>query len=296
MNDLYDTVTRQIIAALEAGTPPWVCPWRRDPQEMVPRNAASGRPYRGVNVLLLSLRLQASGYVHNRWLTFNQARALGAHVRAGERGTQVVFFKLHEVEREPRAANEDTPKVVPLLRSFTVFNVDQVDGLEADPVDAASNDTTSWDPCAAADQLIAASGASIRHGGNRAFYSPAEDVIQLPAPGAFLNAEHYYSTALHELTHWTGHPSRCNRPLGRRHGMEAYAFEELVAELGSAFLTNHCGLPGQLNHASYIASWLEALRNDRRLIFTAASHAQRAADFLLPKPTEVAPASSMAAA
>lgn len=291
MNDLYDTVTRQIIAALEAGTPPWVCPWRRDPQEMVPRNAASARPYRGINVLLLSLRLQACGYARNRWLTFNQARALGARVRAGEHGTSVVFFKLHELDREPGAANDDAPKVVPLLRSFTVFNVDQVEGLELDP----PAEPESWQACATADSLIAASGAEIRHAGTRAFYLPDHDVIQLPDQSAFLTAEDYYGTALHELAHWTGHPSRCNRPLGRRHGLDAYAFEELVAELGSAFLTNHCGLPGQLNHASYIACWLQALRNDRRLIFTAASHAQRAADFLLTKPTELAPASVAAA-
>jgi antirestriction protein ArdC len=276
--DLYDTVTRQIILALESGTPPWVCPWACDPLEMTPRNAATARPYRGVNVLLLSMRLVASGYSRSRWLTFNQARALGASVRTGERGTTVVFFKMHEVGNDAAEPKTESPRVVPLLRSFTVFNVSQIDGLVLEPATALPEE---WSPCAAADGLITACGAEIRHGGTRAFYLPSEDFIQLPANSAFLTAEDYYATALHEVTHWSGHPSRCDRPLGRRHGLDAYAFEELVAEMGSAFLPNYCGLPGQLQHASYIASWLAALRNDKRLIFTAASQAQRAADYVL---------------
>ena len=275
--DLYQAVTHQIITALESGTPPWVCPWQREPLEMIPRNAATARPYRGINVLLLSMRMAATGYSRNRWLTFNQARAMGAKVRAGEHGTTVVFFKLHEVNTEREAA-QDKPRVVPLLKSFVVFNADQIDGLALEPV---APPPELWDPCLAADWLIAASGAEIRHGGTRAFYLPTDDYIQLPANNAFLTAEDYYATALHELAHWTGHPSRCDRPLGRRHGLDAYAFEELVAELGAAFLTNHCGLPGELQHASYIASWLAALRNDKRLIFSASSQAQRAADYLL---------------
>lgn len=276
--DLYQSVTDQIIAALEAGTPPWVCPWNRDPLEMNPRNASSARAYRGVNVLLLNMRLAVSGYSRNRWLTFNQARCLGANVRAGERGSTVVFFKMHEVGADVAVPTQEKQRVIPLMRSFTVFNVDQIDGLAAEPV---VPDAPGWNPCAAADGLIAASGALVRHGGTRAFYLPGEDLIQLPSCTAFAVAEDYYATALHELTHWSGHPSRCDRPLGKRHGIDAYAFEELIAEMGSAFLTNHCGLPGQLQHASYIASWLTALRNDKRLIFSASSQAQKAADFLL---------------
>jgi antirestriction protein ArdC len=278
--DLYESVTRQIIAALEAGTPPWVCPWQRDPLEMTPRNASSSRAYRGINVLLLNLRQSVSGFRANRWLTFNQARALGARVRAGEHGTTVVFFKMHEVAggRTGGEIPEPQARVVPLLRSFTVFNVDQVDGIELTPV---APEAPCWDPCTVADGLLRASGATLRHGGAWAFYSPSEDLIQMPPASAFASAADYYGVALHELTHWTGHPDRCHRPLGRRHGIDAYAFEELIAEMGSAFLTNHCGLPGQVQHASYIASWLAALRNDKRLIFAAASQAQRAADYLL---------------
>ena len=216
--------------------------------------------------------------------------SFGACVRKGEHGTPIVFFKMHEVDAadvEHRPA--DARKVIPMLRSFTVFNVDQVDGLPSAMTPTVSP-TATWDSLDVAEQLINASGATVRHGGSQAFYSPSEDLIQLPARSAFAAATDYYGTALHELTHWTGHPDRCYRPLGRRHGIDAYAFEELIAEMGAAFLTNHCRLPGQLQHASYIASWLAALRNDKRLIFTAASQAQRAADWLLPKLPEVAAA------
>lgn len=280
--DLYETVTRQIIAALEAGTPPWQCPWRGAGVDARPANATSGRMYRGVNVLLLNLRALVDGFQHSRWLTFQQALAVGGHVRKGERGTQIVFFKMHEFDKaaHPDSDGSADRRVVPLLRAFTVFNVDQIDGLPEGLVPAPL-EPGSWEPLDAADHILARSGAQIRHGGSKAFYAPDPDLIQLPPQSAFDCAGDYYATALHELTHWTGHPSRCNRVLGRRHGIDAYAFEELVAEMGSAFLTDYCGLVGRIQHASYIASWLEALRNDKRLIFTAASQAQRAADFLL---------------
>ena len=290
--DLYATVTARIIAALEAGTPPWIRPWRGGGADAAPANATTARAYRGINILLLNLRAMASGYSRSRWLTFQQALSVGAHVRKGEQGTQIVFFKLHEVDKggaggaEPTAPAEDR-RVVPLLRSFTVFNVDQVDGLPealaAKPAAAAE-----WDPVEVAEGILERSGATVRHGGSRAFYAPDPDLIQLPARSAFECAGDYYATALHELTHWTGHSTRCDRPLGRRHGIDAYAYEELVAEMGSAFLTDYCGIQGRLQHASYIASWLTALRGDKRLIFTAASQAQKAADYLMPKPTDVA--------
>ncbi|MDR3453979.1 MAG: zincin-like metallopeptidase domain-containing protein [Rhodoferax sp.] len=257
---------------------------------LAPANLASGRPYRGINVLLLNLRARGGGYGSNRWMTFQQARSLGAYVRQGEQGTPIVFFKMHEVgSGDGSVARVTTPasrgddrKVIPLLRSFTVFNAAQIVDLpEAlQPVSLAAPD---WNACEVAELILTASQARIRHGGTRAFYAPAEDVIQLPERGAFASAEAYYGVALHELTHWSGHPSRCNRVLASRSHIEAYAFEELVAEMGSAFLSNYCGLPGQLQHASYIESWLQALRHDKRLIFTAASLAQKAADYLLPE-------------
>ena len=282
--DLYQTVTNQIIAALEAGTPPWSPPWL-DGTDWTPRNLTSRRPYRGINVLLLNLVAASRGFPDHRWLTFRQAGELGAHVRKDERGTPIVFFKMTEVGQPVQEMQHDAPqaKVVPLLRSFIVFNTAQIEAL---PERLQRRAPIPWNPCDEAETLIAASGACLRHGGNRACYVPAEDVIQLPPQAWFPDAESFYATALHELTHWSGTANRCNRPLGMRHGIEAYAFEELVAEMGSAFLTNHCRLPGKLQHDSYIASWLSALRNDKRLIFSAASQAQRAADYLLPSATE----------
>ena len=290
--DLYAVVTARIVAALEAGTPPWSCPWRRSGVDPRPANITTSRLYRGINVLLLNLRCQAEGFNHNRWLTFSQAQGLGARVRRGETGTQIVFFKLHELdaERDLREERDDAQRrVVPLLRAFTVFNVDQIEGLP-EGMAPAPVPRADWEPIEVAERLLDTSGAVIRHGGSKAFYAPGPDVIQMPPTSAFDASGDYYATALHELTHWTGHPSRCNRPLGMRHGIDAYAFEELVAEMGAAFLTDYCGLVGRMQHASYVASWLQALRNDKRLIFGAASLAQKAADFLLPVPTELLPA------
>jgi antirestriction protein ArdC len=289
LKDVYQSVTNQIIAALEAGTPPWVCPWQAQGGAgyLAPANLASGRPYRGINVLLLNLQAMDCGYSVNRWMTFQQARELGACVRKGEHGTPIVFFKMHEVADRsapvtvPSKRGEDR-KVIPLLRSFTVFNAAQIDDLP-DALQAAPSAAPDWSACEVAELILSASKANIRHGGARAFYAPALDLIQLPERSAFANAADYYGVALHELTHWTGHPGRCNRVLSSRAHIEAYALEELVAEMGSAFLTNYCGLPGQLQHASYIDSWLQALRSDKRLIFTAASQAQKAADYLLPE-------------
>jgi antirestriction protein ArdC len=294
--DLYASVTERIVAALEAGTPPWICPWHGGSVDPRPANVTTARPYRGINVLLLNLRAMSSGYNLNRWLTFQQAQAVGGHVRRGEQGTQIVFFKMHEVDKGSavEAEADRDRRVIPLLRSFTVFNVAQVDDLPetlAEPVPEPG----SWEPLEETDNILALSGADIRHGGTRACYVPDADLIQLPPAAAFDNAGDYYATALHELTHWTGHPTRCDRPLGRRHGLDAYAFEELVAEMGSAFLTNYCGIEGRMQHASYIACWLQALRCDKRLIFTAASQAQKSADYLLPKPTEIEPAAQASA-
>lgn len=288
LRDLYQSVTEKIIAALEAGTPPWIRPWSGGEIDPMPANATTRRPYRGINVLLLNMQAIARGFEHNRWMTFQQALSVGASVRKGEHGTGICFFKMHEVDSiEAHLVPAETRKVIPLLRSFTVFNVDQVEGLPPALVPAATP-VPVWDALDAAEQLMDTSGVPFRFGGNRAFYSPAEDFIQMPNRQAFSSGTDFYATALHELTHSTGHPSRCNRPLGKRHGIDAYAYEELIAEMGAAFLCSHVRLPGRLQHDSYIASWLAALKGDKRLIFTAASAAQRACDFLLPPPTEVA--------
>jgi antirestriction protein ArdC len=280
MRDLYQDVTNRIIAALEAGIPPWVKPWSGG-IETVPANAGSKRPYRGVNALLLTLEATRRGYARNAWLTFRQAAELGGRVRGGEHGTTVVFYKLQERRTTPDTEGEEREerRVVPLLRAFKVFNVAQIEGLPEHLVQPPP--PPAWEPDTEAERLLASSGARVNYGGARAFYQPTEDFIQLPAPGAFGDRGGYYATALHELVHWTGHHSRCNRQLGKRFGEEAYAVEELIAEMGSAFLCAHCRLDGQLQHASYIGSWLKVLKNDKRAVFTAAGQAQRAADFVL---------------
>jgi antirestriction protein ArdC len=293
LKDVYASVTNTIITALEAGTPPWVHPWTPQSGGMRPANLSSGRHYRGINVLLLNLRAMQCGYTVNRWLTYQQARALGANVRKGESGTEVVLFKMLDADAGKSVAQSDTVpadgrKVIPLIRSFVVFNAAQIDGLPEGLLPAPTV-VHEWQACEAAEAILAASGADIRHGGNQAFYAPTQDLIQLPKRSSFVDATGYCQVALHELTHWTGAESRCNRPLSGRQHIESYAFEELVAELGSAFLTDHCGLPGVLQHASYIEGWLKALRNDKKLIFTAASQAQKAADFLLAQVTESNP-------
>jgi antirestriction protein ArdC len=285
--DLYRAVTDRIVAALEAGTAPWIRPWSADAEPM-PVNAVSRRTYRGINAVLLTLASQLRGYSRNAWLTYRQASELGAQVRGGERGTQVVFYKLDQA-KEPVEATEEqrTPRVVPFLRSFVIFNVAQIDKLpkRLSPPPLPE----SWSPCTEAEAILNTSGANIEHGGSMAYYSPLEDRIQLPPKGAFSEPESYYATGLHELVHWSGHPDRLNRVLSRRFGDEAYAMEELVAELGGAFLCAHCRLDGRLQHANYLASWLKVLKSDKRAIFSAASKAQQAADFVLTvKPTATA--------
>jgi antirestriction protein ArdC len=276
--DLYQEVTDRIVASLEAGVAPWLKPWSGDP-EPLPINVTTRRAYRGINVLLLQLESFARGYSRNRWLTFRQATELGGHVRKGEHGTQVVFFKMHEVPSDSAAEDEAATRRVPMLRAYTVFNTAQVDGLPANLTQPAA--PPSWGPHDEAEKFLEASGATIQHGGHRAHYQPSSDLIQLPEPGLFEGQGAYYATALHELAHWTGHASRCNRQLGKRFGEAAYAMEELIAEIGSAFLCAHCRIDGSLQHASYVASWLKVLKSDKRAVVTAAGQAQRASDYLL---------------
>ena len=295
MLDLYRQVTDRIIAALAKGTPPWVRPWSAV-IDTLPVNAASKRPYRGVNFILLSLEVQAQGYAMNRWLTYRQAAELGGQVRKGEQACPVVFWKLRKVDATgdtfPMSDEQDLPdRVIPLLRQFHVFNVAQIDGL---PEAMLETSKQRWVPEAKAEELLLMSGARIRHGGAKAFYQPATDEIHIPPRAAFPSAPSYYATALHELTHWTAPPARCARQLGRRFGDDAYAAEEIIAEMGAAFLCARCGLDGKLEHASYVDHWLRMLRADHRAVFVAAGKAQQAADYIVSL-TQPASASSLAA-
>lgn len=267
-------------------------PWSGD-DDPFPRNALSQRPYRGINTLLLGMASHSHGYTSNQWLTFRQASQLGGHVRKGETSALIIYYESRMVEKEsaePLAdGNEPEKRFMPLLKVFNVFNVNQVDGLPEQylqPVSAESD----WDPCLKAEQIMECSGAEIRHSGFRAFYSPPNDLIYLPAKSSFQDQGSYYSTALHELSHWTGHTTRIGRNLGRRFGESAYAMEELIAEMSAAFLSAHCRLEGRLQHASYIASWLEILQRDKRAVFVAAGQAQKAADYLLEQAGLIAPA------
>ena len=281
--DLYAETTARIVTALERGTAPWVRPWSQI-ADALPVNAHTRRPYRGVNFTLLSLEAQVQGFNVNRWLTYRHAQELGGQVRKGEQGTPIVFWQLRRigVAAETLPEPDDPPvtpaKVYPLLRAYTVFNVAQIDGLDAQYTEAQ---TPAWEPEARAEELLLMSGARFRQGGTRAFYQPASDEIHLPPRAAFGEASGYYNVALHELTHWSGHPSRCHRDLTGRFGDAGYAAEELIAEMGAAYLCAHCRIDGELRHASYLQSWLKVLRSDKRAIFTAAAHAQRAADYLL---------------
>src|SRR5512137_799974 len=283
-DDIYTRVTNDIIAALERGTPPWVRPWSAaaDPQ---PINASTRRPYRGLNVLTLQLHATAQGYARNVWLTLRQANDLGARVRRGEHGVPVVFWKLRKVDA--RAETQPWPdeqevheKVVPLLRTYTVFNVAQLNDLPAHLLPAPA--PVEWEPEAAAEDVLIRSQVEIRYGGDRAYYRPDGDFIQLPERGAFRDSASFYATALHEVLHATGHPRRLNRDFSGRWGDQAYAFEELVAEIGSAFLCAACRIDGELQHPAYVASWLRVLRGDPKAIFSAATKAQQGADLVWP--------------
>lgn len=283
--DVYSRVTDQIIAALENGVRPWVQPWATKEASgsfTIPLRH-NGIPYRGINVLLLWSAAIEQGYSRNIWMTYKQAEERGAHVRKGEKGSLVVYA--NQVSKiETNESGEDVENTFGFLKAYTVFNIEQIEGLPGD-VTAPTEPSPALPPhpmFEQAEAFFAQTGAVIHHGGNRAFYAPGPDFVQLPHLEAFNDAESYIATKAHELIHWTGHDSRLGRSFGERFGDQAYATEELVAELGAAFLCAGLGVSVEPrpDHADYLAAWLSVLRADKRAIFTAASHAQRAADFL----------------
>ncbi|MCP5449769.1 MAG: DUF1738 domain-containing protein [Gammaproteobacteria bacterium] len=284
--DVYERVTHAIVAALEAGTRPWMRPWdaahAAGPVSRPLRQ--DGTPYRGVNVLLLWLEAMEQGYAAPFWMTYRQAQALGGQVRKGEHGSMVVYANaIHKTEID-RATGEEVEVEIPYMKGYTVFNVEQIDGLpDRYHATLAAPVRSDAERDAQLDAFFAATGATIHHGGNRAYYAIHFDWIQMPPFESFHDTESYYATLAHETTHWTRHPSRLNRDLGRKQwGDAGYAMEELVAEIGSAFLCAELGITPNVreDHAAYIASWLQVLKDDKKAIFTAASHAQKAADFL----------------
>lgn len=282
--DIYTRITNQIVAALEQGVKPWTQPWNAaHAAGHVSRPLRhNGQPYAGINVLTLWASAMERQHAAPIWMTFKQALELGGHVRKGEKGAPVVYANTL-IRTEEGADGEDEERAIPFLKAYTVFNIEQIDGLPAHYYAPANAEPNPDERIAHADSFFTATGADIRHGGDSAFYVPSLDFIQMPEFAAFRDAQSYYATLAHESCHWTRHKSRLDRDLGRkRFGDDGYAREELVAELGAAFLCADLGLrlEDRADHAAYVASWLKVLKDDRRAIFTAAAHAQRAADFL----------------
>lgn len=283
---VYEKITARIVADLEAGVRPWMKPWNAEHAagRITRPLRANGIPYRGINIVMLWMQAMERGYAAPIWMTFKQALELGGHVRKGEHGTLVVYTDTITRTDKNEQTGEESESVIPFMKGYTVFNVEQIDGLPAHF--HALTDMQVLDPVKRierAESFFAATGAKIITGGNMACYSVTHDHIRMPPFETFCDAESFYATLGHEHVHWTRHPSRLNRDLGRkRWGDAGYAAEELVAELGAAFLCADLELTPEErdDHASYIASWLKVLKDDPRAIFTAASHAQLAADFL----------------
>jgi antirestriction protein ArdC len=283
--DVYESITNQIIAELEAGAPPWLQPWSSP--HMAGRVALplrhNGVPYRGVNVISLWMQALANGFTSAIWMTFKQAAEIGGHIRKGEKGSLVVYANALTRNETNEISGDEVTREIHYMKGYTVFNVAQIEGLP-DRYYAAPTPTASFERIARCERFFDATGAKIHHGGSSAYFAPGPDRIQMPLFESFRDVESYYAVLAHETTHWTGHASRLNREFGRkRWGDEGYAMEELVAELGAAFLAATLELTPEfrIDHVSYIDNWLTVLKRDKRAIFTAASHAQRAVDFLI---------------
>lgn len=284
--NLYDEITTEIIAELEQGRAPWVQPWGTSATKAhvaMPQNAGTRRRYSGINILILWGAVIERGFPCQSWLTFRQALALGGNVRKGERGTTVVYADRFTPDEERRRAFDagEEARAIAFLKRFTVFNVAQCDGLPADIVPDAppAPDHDLIDP--KVRELIKNYGIDFRIGGDRAYYVPAADYVQVPPPQAFFEAIDWHRTALHECGHSVGHSSRLNRDLTGSFGTRTYAFEELVAEMTAAFTCASLGIVPTVRHADYLGSWLDVLKEDNRAIVRAASQASKAADYLL---------------
>jgi antirestriction protein ArdC len=290
--ELRTQITRQIVDALTAGgLPPWRQPWRADKNCGTAANVVSKRSYTGINPLLLAIASHKHDFQSRWWGTFNQWKELGGQVKArpshippGKWGTQIVFCRPVTKTQKTQDGDEED-KTFFFLRSYCVFNLDQVEGASLDhlragnaPLTAAEMHTRHEE----AERVIGATFADIRHGGDRAFYRTKEDFIQLPHREQFVTPEAYYETAFHELTHWTEHPSRLDWDRGEKEN--SYALGELVAELGACYLMGEAGLPTAdtwANSAAYLGHWLKAMNADPRLVFRATAQASRATDHVL---------------
>lgn len=279
MSTVYDIINQRIIELLEKGTVPWRKPWNAEIN--MPKNLVSKREYQGVNVFLLSSMPYGSPY----WLTFNQAKEKGGHIRKGEKSTPVIFWKMLDKVTTDASEEESKNGKMPLLRYYSVFNVEQCEGIN---IPVSEEVVNQFSPIERAEEIISKMPLrpDIQYGGNKAYYRPSSDTITLPPKHTFESPEEFYNTYFHELSHATGHETR----LARKSVMETIVFgsnedskEELVAEMGAAFLCGHCGIEQQTleNSAAYIQGWLKALKDDRKLLVHAASQAQKSADYIL---------------
>ena len=282
--DVYTRITNKIIADLEQGVRTWMKPWNAGNTggRIVRPLRFNGVPYSGINILMLWAESVTQGFASPTWMTFRQASELNAHVRKGEKGSLVVYA--NSITRtEPVDDGEESEREIHYMKGYTVFNVEQIEGLPEIYYAKPEIKTKPVERIIHAETFFAATKADIRYRGDRAYYSAENDYIQMPVIEAFRDAESFYSTLAHESAHWTKHPSRLDRDMGRKQwGDEGYAREELVAELASAFLSADLGITPEIreDHASYIAEWISVLKDDKRAIFSAASHAQKAADYL----------------
>jgi len=283
---IHEQVTDSILALLEKGTLPWRRPWQTSGTALaVPANVISKRPYHGINRVILWTSALVAGYPTHAWATYRQIQEAGGQVRKGEKGTRVMLYRPLEQNDENDATGSEEgetegkdAKPSRIARVFTVFNLAQCDGLAA----PEQSETVSADPIPAAREFLANVNARVQYGGDRACYIPSLDLIQLPPLEAFTSAEAFFATSLHEHVHFSGHPSRLNRlEKWAPFGSEAYACEELVAELGAAFLCAELSIKGELeHHASYLQNWLGVLKQDKTALFRAAADASRAAEYL----------------
>lgn len=280
--DLYQTVTDQIVAMLEAGVVPWRSPILGRSTAGHPKNLNTGKAYRGVNVFLLAFTAYAKGYGSSYWLTFNQAKERGGNVRKGEKSSLVVFWKQYETTDK----DSGDPVRIPVFRYYNVFNAEQIDGIEIP--DSVKYTPLDFHPIDEAEKIVAgyAGAPTITNdGGDQAFYRPATDSVHMPDKTRFATVEEYYSTLFHELSHSTGHGSRLDRQDGMKpapFGSADYGKEELVAEMSAAFLCSHARIHPTViaNQAAYLDGWLKVIKADKKLVIAAAGQAQRSADWI----------------
>ena len=268
--DIYTEVTNRVIERLEQGFAPWLKPWHTE--NTLDKNIASGNEYNGINRIILGM----SGFNCNIWGSFKQWKDLGANVKLHEKGTAIVFYKPVSGVKVTSEGEEVIYNSV--FTTSYIFNAEQVEGIEIKPREIEDKPFLNNVDI---DNMVLNTGANIKHGGNSAYYRPSEDYINMPIKSDFKDEAGYYATLLHELTHWSGHKHRLDRTKGKRFGDTQYAFEELIAELGSAFLCEKFAVKGDIRHEGYIASWLQALKNDNKMIFKASAYAQKSTDYIV---------------